>query len=345
MIRSLLKSFASVAVASSVCLAPAWAQQVYTFTLAHQNPPTSPMHMDGMMPWVKKVEEVTKGRVKIKVYPSQTLAKAPDTWKAVKSGVADIAWCHHGLWTGMTPLAEVITLPMMPIESAEHGSEVLWKLYEKFPSIQKEFDDVKPLLLFTTESYNIITVKKPVKTLEDMKGLKIRIPGGPPADLIKALGALPILLAMPDVYIALDNGVVDGAGVTQEGIESFRFYEKVKNYTRAPTTVGQLSLAMNKARWNSLPKDLQDAIMSVSGLEGSKAHARATFDLSGARVVELIKKGNYEANTYTLPPDEVARWTKVAGEPVWQDWVKRMEAAGHPEAKEILATTLQLLKK
>ena len=344
MIRSLLKSIASIALISSTWVAAAWAQEI-TLTLTDHNAPNSLVEKNGILPWVKRVEEATKGRVKIRVFGSQTLAKAPDCWKAVKSGVADIGWCFGGFWPDMTPLAEVITLPMLPIRSSEHGSEVFWKLYEKFPAIQREYADVKPLWLFTTEPFVLVTTKKPVKTMEDIKGLKIRMGGGPQSDQIRALGANPVLVPMPDSYIAMDNGVVDGGGYPWEAIYSFRFYEVVKHYTIVPLSVGHLSLAMNKAKWNSLPKDIQDQIMSVSGLEGSKAFAREAFDPSRTMVTELVKSGKAEGTMYTLPPEEVARWTKIAGEPIWQDWVKRMEAKGLKDAKEILAATLEMLKK
>ena len=257
------------------------------------------------MPWVKKVEAATKGRVKINVYPSQTLAKITDCWKAVRSGVADIGWCHHGMWTDMTPLAEVITLPMMPIPSAEKGSEVLWKLYEKYPSIQKEFADVKPLFLFITDSFTLVTSKKQVKTMEDIKGLKIRMGGGPQSEQIRALGAMPILVGMPEVYVALDNGVVDGAGLPWEAILSYRFYEVAKKYTLVPLSASHLSMAMNKDKWAKLPKDIQDQIMSVSGVVGAKSHAHDTFDTAKQKVLDRMKSSNLEATIYTVPPK---RW-------------------------------------
>ena len=78
----------------------------------------------------------------------------------------------------------------MPITSAEKGSEVLWKLYEKYPSIQKEYGPIQPLVLHTTSPNFLITSKKQVKTLDDLKGLKIRTLGGPPIEMAKALGAL-----------------------------------------------------------------------------------------------------------------------------------------------------------
>jgi TRAP-type C4-dicarboxylate transport system substrate-binding protein len=245
----------------------------------------------------------------------------------------------------MTPLADVMTLPFLPFATADKGSEVIWKLYEKYPSIQKEFSDVQPLLVWASSPYILITTKKQVKTLEDWKGLKIRATGGPPTEQIKALGAVPMLIPMPDVYDAMDKGVIDGASVPFEAVHGFRFYEVAKNYTIVPMSAVYFTLAMNKQKWNSLPKDIQDAIKSVSGLQGSRAMGGGAYDGAEKDVVALIQAGKYTMNRYVVPPDELARWSKVAGEPLWQDWVKKMQAKGKPEAKEILATTLELLKK
>ena len=318
--------------------------QVITLTLADQNSPAGWGPTNALAPWVKRVEEATKGRVKIQVYPSQTLVKGPQSWNALKSGVADMAWNFHGYWPDLTPLADVITLPSLPFKSAEKGSEVLWKLYEKFPAIQKEFQDVKVLMLWTSNPYFLLTTKKQVKTLEDLKGMKIRVTGGPPTDQMRALGAVPTAIPMPDNYLSLDKGVIDGMGAPWEAIHGFRLYEVAKYYTMAPLSAVYFSLAVNKQKWNSLPKDIQDAIMSVSGLEGSKFWGRNFFDTAEAGVLERVKAGKHEMIKYVVPPEELARWTKVAGEPLWAGWVKKMESKGHPEATQVLNAALELLK-
>jgi TRAP-type C4-dicarboxylate transport system substrate-binding protein len=319
--------------------------QVIKLTLADQNAVTGWGPVHALQPWVKKVEEATKGKVKIDVFYSQTLAKGPDIWNAVKSGVADMGWCFHGYWPDMTPLSDVITLPSLPYIKAEKGSEVLWKLYEKFPAIQREFKDVHVCQLWTSHPYYLITSKKQVKTMEDLKGLKIRTTGGPPTDQMKALGAVPIMIPMPDNYLSLQKGVIDGMGAPWEAILSFRLYEVVKYYTIVPTCAVYFSMSMNKQKWESLPKDVQEAITSVSGLEAAKFWGRNFFDTAEEGVDEQIKKGGYEMVKYTVPPDELARWTKVAGEPLWNEWVKKMEGKGRSEARQVLNAALELLKQ
>jgi TRAP-type C4-dicarboxylate transport system substrate-binding protein len=336
----LLGSFCLVFMLAAPSLA-----QVIKLTLADQNAEMGWGPVHALQPWVKKVEEATKGRVKIEIFPAQTLAKGPDIWNAVKTGLADMGWCFHGYWADMTPLSDVITLPFLPFKTAEKGSEVLWKLYEKFPSIQQEYKDVQPLTLWASSPYFLITTKKQVKTMEDLKGMKIRVVGGPPTEQMKALGAIPTPMPMPDTYLAMDRGVIDGMGAPWEAIHGFRLYEVVKYYTIVPLSAVYFSMSMNKAKWDSLPKDVQGAIMSVGQLGGAKFWGKNWFDTAEEGVAEAIKKGNYQMTKYTVPPDELAKWSKVAGEPLWKEWVKRMEGKGRPDAQKVLDTALELLKQ
>ena len=129
------------------------------------------------VPWLNQIETATKGAVKFERFFSQSLFKGTDAWESLKAGQADLAWCFHGYWANMTPLADVIALPFLPIPSAEKGSEVLWTLYDKYPSIQKQFEANKVALTWTSNSYFLATTKKQVKTMDDLKGLRIRTTG------------------------------------------------------------------------------------------------------------------------------------------------------------------------
>ena len=332
----------------TTCLAlvfhPSLFAKTYTLTMASQNPATSPSHQYTILPWVKQVEEATDGRVKIRVFAGQTLTKGKDTWEALKNGIADIGWCFHGYWPGLTPLADVISLPALPFKTAAEGSETFWKLYERFPSIQKEFSDNKVLLLFTSHPYILITRDKQVKMLEDIRGLKIRMSGGPPTEQMKALGGVPMLIPMPDNYISLQKGVIDGMGAPWEAIQTFRLYEVVDYYTDAPFSAVYFSISMNWNKWNSLPADIRLAISSVSGLKGSIFWGKTWFDDAKDAVYEKAEEAGHPVNFYKMPEPERQRWLEVSGKPIWDEWVKKMNAQGKTEAQEILDTTLELLE-
>ena len=313
-----------------------------TLTFANQNPDTSWSGMKAIAPWAKQVEEATNGKVKIQIFYSQTLTKGKDAWEATKNGIADISWCFHGYWPGLTPLADVISLPALPYTTAEKGSEVLWKLYEKYPAIQEQFADNKVLLLFTSNPYILITTKKQVKTMEDIKGMKIRMSGGPPTEMMKALGGTPMMVPMPDNYMSLQKGVIDGMGAPWEAIHGFRLYEVVNYYTETPFPAVYFSISMNKKKWDSLDKEIQDAIMSVGGLEGSKFWGRNHFDTAKDGVMEKVKSEGKSIDIYAFSDEERQRWIDTAGKPIWDQWVNKMKEAGHSNAQESLDTAISL---
>jgi TRAP-type C4-dicarboxylate transport system substrate-binding protein len=328
-----------------VCFASTGFAEPITLTFSNQNPDTSWSAMHAIGPWAKQVEEATDGEVKIQIYYSQTLNKGKDMWEATQTGITDIGWCFHGYWPGLTPLADVVSLPALPFKTAEKGSEVLWKLYEKFPSIREQFEPNKILLLYTSHPYILITTEKQVKTMEDLKGMKIRMTGGPPTTMMEKLGASPMLIPMPDVYIAMQKGVLDGMGAPWEAIHGFRLYEVADYFTVAPLPAVYFSIAMNKAKWDSLPKDIQEDIMSVSGLKGAKFWGRNFFDTAKKGVMEMAEKEDEKVEIYKLPPEERKRWVDVAGEPIWTEWVEKMESKGYSKAQEILDTTLELSRE
>jgi TRAP-type C4-dicarboxylate transport system substrate-binding protein len=314
-----------------------------TLTVSTQNPETGWGQVAALKPWLEHIEKASMGKVKFKVYYSQTLNKGPDAWKAVKDGIADIGWCFHAYWRGMTDLSDVISLPLLPFKNSEEASATLWKLYEKFPQIREQYKDNHILLLYTTQPYFLITTKKQVKSLEDIKGMKIRMMGGPSTEMMKLLGGVPISVPMPGNYMAMQKGVTDGMGAPWEAIESFRLYEVVKYYTTGTSfPVMYFSIAVNKRKWASLPDDVKAAFNGASGLMGARFWGRNFFDTAKEPMLAKAKKEGYEVILYHLPEAEQARWRKVAGKPVWDKWLAKMKNEGHPEAEEILDYLLSM---
>lgn len=146
---------------------------------AHHNPPTGRTTVEYLTPFARNIEKVTNNRVKIEEYPSETLFKSADTIEGVKGGIADIAWTVLGFFPGRFPVSTVMSVPLLNLPGATKNSRIMQELYETTPEIQAEFKGMKVLFLHTSEPYFLATTKKPVTTLNDIKGLKIRETGGP----------------------------------------------------------------------------------------------------------------------------------------------------------------------
>ncbi len=317
--------------------------EVITLKYADQNSATGWEGENAMQPWIQAMEEATNGRVEFVIYDSQTLCKGVDAWEALKSGIADVAWCFHGYWAGLTPLADVMSLPALGFDSAEQASGIMWQLYEEYPSIQEQFADNHVLLTWTSNPYFLITTDKQVKTLGDLNGLKLRLTGGPPTELGKELGISPVTVGMPDTYTDLQKDVFDGMMIPWEAIYSFRQYEVVKYYTYFPSYVVYFTQSVNLDTWNGLPSEVQQQIESVCGLEGSKFWGKNMFDIAEGAARAKIQEGGYPMIETTLGGSDAARLLDLS-EPLWEDWVKQMEDAGHSEARDILNMTQQLIE-
>ena len=294
---------------------------------------------NSLLPWMADAEKAANNQIKFEPYWSNTLSKPLDNWESVKSGVADAGDCVMAFWPGLAPLSDVISLPFIGVESGEQGGAVLWQLYEKFPSIQAEFKAVHVLFLGVSNPNILMTVKKQVKTISDIEGMKIRVTGGPPTAYLKSINVSPMLVAMTDVYMNLQKGVIDGVVSSYTTVETMKFHETIKYLADIPFYSPYAARVMNLNTWKSLSPEVQDAITSMSGYERSILFSKTQFDDH----VQLVRDKGYDIVEYTPTPEELVQWQQSA-RPIWDKWVKDMTAAGHPEAQEILDTTLALLK-
>jgi TRAP-type C4-dicarboxylate transport system substrate-binding protein len=319
--------------------------EVITLRYGNQNPETGWDATEAAKPMLRRMEEATGGKVKFEEYFGSTLYPPPDAWEAVKSGIADVAWTWAGFKPGVTTLADVVSLPFMPFKSAKQASGILWKLYEKYPSIAEQYNkENKILFVWASSPYFLITTKKHVKTLDDLKGLVIRVGGGPPTDQIEMLGAVPKGVGMTAVYENLQKGVLDGMAVPAEAFYSFRLYEVAPYITWVDLHTVYFAYAMNWDTWNGLPDDVKSALTGVGGLEASEFYGYNMFDTALTAAFDEADERGFELTEYTLPDAEVANWTELAGEPLWDEWVAAREAEGYTEARDILDTCLGLIE-
>lgn len=213
-------------------------------------------------------------------YVGAALGQPPEHYDLAVKGVADIAQVNLSFTASRFPLTSVMELPFLAPD-VKDSSNAFWQLYTKFPAVQQEFKDVKVVALFTNDPMQICTKSKPVRSLEDLKGMKIRVGDKVTAEAFKLLGANPIFMSITDVYFALDRGTIDGAMYTLEAVRGFKLAEVTKYCTVANFNCLRFAVVMNLAKWNSLPKDVQ----KLMGEE-----------LAGQYLVDLAVKG-YEADS------------------------------------------------
>jgi TRAP-type C4-dicarboxylate transport system substrate-binding protein len=281
----------------------------------------------GLKPWLKMIEDDSQGTIKFELYANQTLAKGNQNWMAVKNGIADCAWNSMSMYNGLNPLAEAETLPGLPVADSKQLVDRVWDMHESIPAAQKRYEDVKLLALYPSDNNSGMHFIKPVKTLEDLKGLKVHSFGtGPSVDFLKGLGATPVPMAMPDVYMALQKGTIEGCLADWDAYVAFRTYELAKyTISNAPLGTSHFSIIMNKDKFEALPQVAKDAILKHSGREGSRWLVE-NFSCSGRELAkDLIDQKKVEV--YELPPAERARWVEAC-KPAWANWLEYAVSKG-----------------
>lgn len=271
--------------------------------------------------WCKEVEKRTNGRVKVTQFAGGTLTPPTQTYVSVTRGVADIGLSFCGYTMGRFPLFEVIDLPL-GYKSGYWGTKLANEFYRKFKP--KEFDDVK-VLFFTTSPPHMLFTKKPVRNLQDMKGLKIRSTGTS-AKVVTALGGAPVAMPMSDAYDALSKGVAQGVICPYEAMRGFRLAEVVENSTEYGSAyVNTAYVVMNKDKWNAIPPADQKIIEDINN---------EWIEKIGKLWDELDKDGKGYFNqkggkTIVLSKEENARWSAKLN-PILDEYVKAMKAKNLP---------------
>ncbi len=300
--------------------------------------PKHTMQVKVFEPWAKKISELTGGKVKVTFFPGGALGKAPETYSIVEKGIADMGYFLHDYTPGRFPMTTVFELPFM-VPNSTKLSSAMWKTYEKIPAFQKEYRKVKPLALFGHPGGHFGTTKKPIKTIDDFKGLKIRTVSPSVTEALKIFGAVPVSMPVTETYAALERGVVDGTVVPWEGFVIFKFDDLIKYVTEADFYTVTMAVVMNKRKWKSLPKDVQKVIDENSGMSFSLACGKAFDEVEPLMKKKCVGRG---IEVLKFSPEDMQK-LKDLTMPLRTKWVKEMKAKGLP-GKETLETALQNLK-
>jgi len=303
-------------------------EQPLELKLSSWVPPVSLPAKDMIDPWIATIYERTGGRVKITHYAAQSLGAQADHYNMVINRQADIV--QSGGTTGILRMIEVSNLPFL-YTTAEMAGVVHWQLSEKH-LWDAELKNVKVLWLMPVAPDNLCTNIKQVKTLEDMKGMKIATGSDMGLRTLKALGATPTFVPPPEIYTALERGLVDAISTNWEKAIVFKEHEVTKYRTGSINMwVNVMPIYMNLDAWNELPADIQQIFEETGGLAYSQRNG-ALFDTVDQEFRGIIEGYDKEVGNppfYDISADERARWI-AATAPIHDEWVNELEADGLP---------------
>ncbi|WP_300458117.1 TRAP transporter substrate-binding protein [Desulfobacula sp.] len=307
-----------------------------TVNLNYANfPPASTFPCVQMERWKTEVEKRTNGRVKINTFPGGTLLNAKNMINGVISGVADIGCLCMAYQPGRFIVTNATGLPL-GLSNARIGSLVLWEIYKKYKP--KAFSKVKVLTMFNTAPSNIMS-KKPIRTLQDLKGYELRASGNA-AIALGLWGGAAVGMPMSQTPEALQKGTVQGLFTALEVMKDFKFAEYLKYVTRTDTLMYPFAVVMNKNAWNKLPKDVQKVFDNLSAEQ-----SEWTGNYMDKHVEEAIQwsKENHNLEIIQLPKEEKENWDRIL-EPMITDWIeeaKEKELPGEAIIKDIKAFSTQ----
>jgi TRAP-type transport system periplasmic protein len=285
--------------------------------------------------WCREVEKRTSGRVKVTYYPGGILTPPAQTYDSVVRGIADIGFSMCSFSKGRFPLTEVIDLPLGYM-SAVQGSRLTNAFYKKFKP--KEYEETKVMYLGAPPQQILLMKQKPVSTLEDIKGLKVRATGTS-SRLIQLLGGAPVGMPITDVYDSLSKGIIDGTITSYEPVKSYKLSEVVRYVTEWHSTyVSADWTAMNKQKWESISPEDQKTIEAINE-EFSEKQAKLWDSQNQVGKDLFLQKGG---KIIKLTKEEDARWTKAVS-PMLDEYVANMKAKGLP-GDEALKFCLDWLK-
>lgn len=339
--RTLVKTGLAVALASTAL--SGFAQQTVTLKFHTFMAPQSGVWLNMHRPWMAKVEKESGGRIKFEAYPAMQLGGTPvQLYDQVKDGVVDVVWTLPGNTAGRFPRVEVFELPFM-MTNAEATSRAYWEYVQT--QAPDEFKDVHLLALHVHGPGVIHTVDKPIKTVDDLKGLKLRAPTRQVTKLLGALGATPVGMPLPAITDALSKGTINGGVIPWEVIQPTKVHELAKFHAEFDPAGGSLYtttfvMAMNKAKYNSLPPDLKKVIDDNSGIETSAWLGKVQQDNDIPGRAAAVERKN---TIFTVGVEEAQNFRRKS-RAIEVEWVQDMGKRGYDGTK-LIGTARELIEK
>ncbi len=293
-------------------------------------PPVHVIYREILTPWAQEVAKATGGEVKVTLYPSMQLGgKPPELYRQAVDGVADLVFTLPGYTSPAFPRTQMIELPGLKPDGVA-ATNMMWDLLD--PYLLPEYQGTRVIALWGAEDAGLISRAKPIRSLDDLKGMRMRAPSAAQARQLEVMGAVPVAMPITEVYPGLERGVIDGAMVPFSTIVDFRLGEVLKSITVAGPVFGRSSflVAMNQKKYDSLSPAARAAIDRLSG-RGLSLKATEVYMTRATQGVDGVRAKGEVVQLSAAEQQRIAATLR----PIIADWVKESEAKGIP-AREML---------
>ena len=328
-----MRQFVSIGLAAfavGFAAGPVAAQDAVTIKLETYAGPRHAMNSHGWPAWIKMVEEASGGKIKVDVSNPPIDPRA--LLDRVRNGIADMAWITHGYTTGRFVMPEIVELPGVDGDGATM-SRALWRIHAKYFVQLGEYKGVEALTVFT-HGPGMIHARKPITSIKDFEGMKVRTGGGVQSEIAKRLGIVAVSAPATKAHEILSQGVADGIFFSLETITSFKLNDAVKYHYSLPGGLYTASFAvvMNKAKFDGLPPALKTALGKVTGEPMAVLMGKTWDDADKVSAAELAKTNN---TVGPLPAAVAAEVQKKLAD-IENDWIKRAKEAGLADPAAVL---------
>ncbi|MDR0851524.1 MAG: TRAP transporter substrate-binding protein DctP [Clostridiales Family XIII bacterium] len=300
---------------------------VYELVYATPNGSTVPMYQNVDSPLMRLIEENSNGRIKFVEYLGGALAASGEAMDAVKSGAIDVTFDAPAWYTGVFPVSFLLEQPCLGTKNGEAAS---WVFYDLIHEIQpKEMENIVVLAPMCSGPRNIIS-SKPIRTLEDMKGVQLRTNTSMNAVALET-GAVPVTMGSSELYEALQNHLVDGGFFSYESMTVSKYYEVCDYITDMPMVNATVMIYMGKAKFDSLPEDLQKIIVDTSYDFFVSTSSKFYNEFTDAGM-EMAFAANPNLEWIHMSDAELKKWDDKLEHLYW-DYTKTLDDAGYDGAE------------
>ena len=303
--------------------------------------PTSPIYKYLTDPWMEKVTELTDGKVEFDVYPGEQLGKAHDMLQLTQDKVTDIGIFPINYFPDNMPITNVIAgFPNLSTTSSQGTQAYNDLILENKDLLEIDYlkNRVRPIMTHVSPTYELWSTSKEVRLPSDLKGLKLRTPGGIANEVYKSLGAVPVSVSHSETYEALEKGVIEAASYSSVAVEASGTADLLESSTLIHLGTAVHGIVINESVWQGLPEDIQKAMIDA-GQEIVKSSGEK-YDIDTDTFNEEFKKN---ASMVELTEQELMEWEKEFKQ-FSEQWLKDHQSDGHPY-EEVLNAYKENLKK